>query len=361
MVNLAIAFGVFALVILAEWLHAKRIARAKYLAFGAAGRARRWTIVAPWARGLACAALAWGLLTLLRLDGAPVVVNTSEKPKRHLLLCLDVSPSMDLKDAGGDGKLARDTRARQVLRSMMERLDLATTRVSVVAFYTTAKPVVIDTWDLNVVSNILDGLPLEYAFKEGPTAMYSGVREAAALSAKWAKNSTTLVVISDGDTLPEVDAPRLPESISSVLVLGVGNPHRGTQIAGRSSKQDSSALKSLAARLKGTYFDANAHHLPTSLVNTMWLRGDKGERFIGEKTYALIAVGVGSGVIALLWPLLAAWGTPAASSAGSSSRKRAVSAAGSNHADDRGTRRVEATTSARNTNNSAGSLQGAGT
>ena len=38
------------------------------------------------------------------------------------------------------------------------------TRVTVVGFYTAAKPVVIEAFDLNVVSNVLNGLPLEHAF-----------------------------------------------------------------------------------------------------------------------------------------------------------------------------------------------------
>lgn len=306
MVNLWIALGVLVFVLGAEWLHRRRMRRLAYLAFGPRGRARGW---AEWTsrlgvRAVLAALAAWGLLTLLGVDGAPVAPVTQEKPKRRLLICLDVSPSMDLKDAGNDSKTARDTRARQALKSLLERLDLSSTRVSVVAFYTTAKPAVIDTWDLNVVNNLLDDLPLEYAFKEGPTSLYAGVRESFLLASKWPRNSTTLVIVSDGDTLPDTQAPRAPESISNVIILGVGDPYRGTSIAGRTSKQDASSLKALAARLRGTYFDANQRQLPTSVVRSLWSSQDEARAYPGERTLGLVATGVGGGGLALLWPLL---------------------------------------------------------
>ena len=294
----------------AEWLHTRRVHRARFLAFGPTGRARVWTRGVPVIRALGMATACWGLLTLLQFDGAPVKIDPISQPKRRLLIALDVSPSMGLKDAGPDSKTARDTRAREALKSILERLDLTTTRVSIVAFYTSAKPVVVDTWDLNIVANILDDLPLEYAFKEGPTAMYSGVREAAALAAKWPPNSTTLLVISDGDTIPEVEPPKMPAAISRVLVLGVGNPYRGVSIAGRSSKQDAAALKTLAARLKGTYVDVNQRHVPTSLVTGLWPLRAGDSRVPDNKTLAIIATTAGSTVLALAGPLLAFFGSP---------------------------------------------------
>lgn len=317
MVSLLVALGAIVLAGLAEWLHARRTRRIAWLAFGPrrvpqneGGLPRRWARSAPIVRAIAIGLLTWGLLTLLRLDGAPVAIDPRKASTRHLLIALDVSPSMTLKDAGADGRTPRDTRARQALKSIMDRLDLNSTRVSVVAFYTTAKPVVVDTWDLNIVANILDDLPLEYAFKEGPTAMYSGVREAAALAAPWPRSSTTLIVVSDGDTIPEVEPPKLPTSISRVLVMGVGDPHRGTQIAGRSSRQDAAALKTLAARLRGTYFDANTRHLPGSIVSALWFGTQSASAWPGEKTLALIALAVGGSALALLWPALAILGAP---------------------------------------------------
>ena len=81
-------------------------------------------------------------------------------------------------------------------------------RVSVVAFYSDARPVVIDTFDPEVVANILDDLPLEYAFKPGKTNLYEGVKTAGEVGKAWPVKSATLLLVSDGDTLPARETPR---------------------------------------------------------------------------------------------------------------------------------------------------------
>jgi Ca-activated chloride channel family protein len=187
---------------------------------------------------------------------------------------------------------------------------MTTTRVTVVAFYTSAKPVVVDTFDLEVVSNILEDLPLEHAFKEGMTNMYSGVREAARIAEAWPPGSAMLIVVSDGDTLPDSMPPTMPRSIVDALVIGVGNPHRGSQIAGRSSRQDAASLKQLAARLRGVYHDGNARHLPSSALANLRMLRNEGEQRVALRTVALAACGVGGLFVSGLSPLLAVLGMP---------------------------------------------------
>lgn len=294
----------------AELVHSRRVRRTRYLAFGSSGSERAWAKAAPVLRAVFTGLCAFGLATLAVLPSAASAPKPEDAPKKRLLICLDVSPSMRLKDSGSDGKQPRQIRANEVLRSLLKRIDLASTRVSVVAFYTTARPVVTDTWDLNIVTNILDDLPLEHAFKEGPTSLYAGVREAAAMADKWPARSTTLVVVSDGDTLPDTSAPKLPPSISSVLILGVGDPARGMAIAGRSSRQDTGALKALATRLRGSYWNVNSRHIPSAMLHEAWSahiqRGDANNR----RAVALACLAVGAGGLAALWPLLAAFGAP---------------------------------------------------
>ncbi len=84
--------------------------------------------------------------------------------ERHLLLVLDVSPSMRLQDAGPDGKLSRMKRAAAIMRSFFERTAIETYKISVIAVYTEAKPVVIATKDMDVIDNILGDLPMHHAF-----------------------------------------------------------------------------------------------------------------------------------------------------------------------------------------------------
>ncbi|MGQ0627966.1 MAG: vWA domain-containing protein [Phycisphaerales bacterium] len=298
------ALAVALIVLFAEWLHASRIMRVARLAFGAAGQPA-WTKALAPARVVGSGLVVWSLLTLLSIDGAAGELKKSALPDRHLILALDVSPSMYLADSGAEGKNPRRERAAEVMESILDRLDLSRTKVSVVAFYSTAKPVVIDTFDLNVVKNVIRGLPLEQAFKAGQTDMYSGVREAIKIAERWEPGSTTLVVLSDGDTLPEQLLPALPPSIGDALVIGIGNPFRGSDIAGRSSRQDAPSLKHLAARLRGEYHDGNALHLPTAVLRSLNMVTLRRSETPALRTLALIALALGATLLALISPALA--------------------------------------------------------
>jgi Ca-activated chloride channel family protein len=119
-----------------------------------------------------------------------------------------------------------------------------------------------------------------------------------------------LILLSDGDTVPATGMPTLPASISDVLVVGVGDPRAGTFIDGRQSRQDASALRQIATRLNGTYFDANEKHLPTDLLNRLTIipRVSPFEK-LTRREYALIACGAGATVLAFLPLLLRHFGT----------------------------------------------------
>src|SRR5436190_13755021 len=200
------ACAVVLLAVAAEHLHAQRCRRVAALAFGPTGRPALWARFAPLLRVAAIGAACWGLMTLLLLPPKAHRDAKANEPTpgeaRHLLLVLDVSPSMRLEDAGPDGKQSRRKRAGELLKSFFERVPIDLYRVSVVATYTEAKPVVIDTSDLEVVRNILDDLPMQYAFRAGPTNLFAGLEEAAKVAHPWRPGSATLVVLSDGDTVP---------------------------------------------------------------------------------------------------------------------------------------------------------------
>lgn len=296
------ALGVILLMALAEWLHARRCRRVARLAFGPTGQPREWTRYVPALRVISIGALAWGMTTLLLVG--PRAVRSDLIPEggyRHLVLALDVSPSMQLQDAGPGGQQTRAKRASDVLMSLFERVAIDQVRVSIVAFYTTAKPVVVDTFDMEVIKNCLNDLPLDIAFEPGKTALLEGVRQSAELAKPWQPESATLVVLSDGDTIPDSGTPELPRSIHRTLVLGVGDPRSGRYLDGHQSRQDVSTLRQLAGRLRGAYFDANEKHLPsnllTTLAKTLPLR-DTREK--GRRELALAAVGLGASLLAAL-------------------------------------------------------------
>ncbi|MBL8897681.1 MAG: VWA domain-containing protein [Planctomycetes bacterium] len=308
-----IAAGVAcALVLAADLLHARRASRIGRLLFGPSGRPRRWTLAAPVLRALACAALAWGVLTLLRVKPEESGPKSPEKQpiRHHLIVALDVSPSMDLKDAGPEGGQTRMERCAKVLGSILDRLELETTRVSVIAFYTGWKPVVVDTFDPEVIRNILEDLPLTHAFPAGKTNLYEGVRGAAEIAKAWPPDTATLLVVSDGDTLPDSALPVLPPSIGGVLVVGVGDIAKGLFIDGHVSRQNAPSLERLAARFAGHYHDGNRQHVPTKVLRDLseTLPPLKDEE-LGDREYALIALGCGAALLALLGPLLACFGS----------------------------------------------------
>ncbi len=230
---------------------------------------------------------------------------------RRLVLVLDVSPSMKLKDAGPNLDQRRDQRAADLLQSFFNRVHKERFRTSVVATFTGAKPVVQDTTDLEVVRNILTDLPLAQAFKAGPTNLNAGLKEAVNLAKPWPPGSTIILVVSDGgDPEPGVRLPPMPAAVSHVVVVGVGSPNTGKFIDGVLSRQDVSSLRQVAGQLTGTYHNGNENHLPTDLVQEMnQPPGGARKEPWTRREYALMAVAGGAGALALLPLLLSAFGT----------------------------------------------------
>ncbi len=286
----------------AELLHARRCRRIALLAFGPSARPALWARLAPLLRIAGLAALAWGLTTLLLLK--PKIHGAEEIPAseyRHLVLLLDVSPSMKLQDAGPTGKQSRAQRATDLLQSFFERVPIQRYRTTIVGVYNGAKPVVMETTDLEVVRNILTDLPMNYAFRPGPTDIFAGLEEAARIARPWPPGTATVVLLSDGDTVPASGMPRMPASVAHVLVVGVGDPQAGKFIEGHQSRQDVSTLRQVAVRLGGTYHNGNDKHLPTALLQRINLvRGKSIWQRLTPREYAMLACGAGASVLALL-------------------------------------------------------------
>ncbi len=301
----------FLIVSAAEALHARRCRRLAFLAFGPGRQPTPWARFAPSARVLAAAALTWGLVTLLLLP--PKVHQANELPdnqRQHLLILLDVSPSMKLVDAGPEELQSRTQRASSLMSSFFDRVPIEQYLISVVAFYNGAIPVVEDTKDMEVVRNIFDDLPMHYAFQVGQTDLFAGLDVASKIAQPWQPKSTILVVLSDGDTVPSTGMPKLPASIRDVLVVGVGDPQTGKFIDGRQSRQDASTLRQVAARLGGTYHNGNEKHLSSNLLADLTSSPGKG-RFeqLSRREYALLAAALGALTLALLPFLLHRFGT----------------------------------------------------
>ena len=297
--------GVFLLAAVAEWIHSLRIRRVATLAFGPRRRPAVWATCAPLLRVAAHSGLCWGLVTLLLLS--PKVHRGDIIPEnqyKHVVLILDVSPSMRLQDAGPDKDKSRMNRAQSVMESFFQRVAIQQYRITVVATYNGAKPVVVDTKDIEVVRNILSDLPMHYAFPSGKTDIFAGLAEAAAIAKNWNPKSTTFILVSDGDTVPATGMPKMPASVRDVLVIGIGDPVKGKFIDGKHSRQEVSTLRQIATRLGGVYHNGNEKHLSTDLLNQLTHTSSSGVLAqLTRREYALISCTISSITLALL-PLL---------------------------------------------------------
>ncbi len=306
-----VALAVLPLTMATEWLHSRRVARIARLAFGPEGRPARWAAAAPLLRCLSTTAVARSAATLALYDPVHVDDRPTRQASKQLLICMDVSPSMMLKDAGPSAeKISRAAWAGKVVQGILDRLDTETTRVTLFAFYTKALPIVQETFDKEVIRNALDGLPMYVAFEPGPTDMHQGVTKSLEFARVWAAGSAMLVVISDGDASANAAAVHVPDSIADAIVIGVGDPYRSTVINGHASRQDGDSLKQLAARLGGLYHNGNEKHLPSHVLDKLSLTSPRASMGVGLREAALVAGGTGASVLALLTPALVLFGRP---------------------------------------------------
>ena len=308
--HIIIAFAVLVFVGIAEWLHARRVARVARLAFGPSGRASRWTIVVAPSRTIAAALATWGLMFLVTYDPIEIDRKPAKIASNHLLVLLDVSPSMQLKDSGAEAQgISRAKRAGEVVQAVLDRLDMENTRISIVAFYTDALAIVQDTFDKEVIRNALDGLPMYTAFESGPTDLKKGLVKAFEIARLWPADSATLLIVTDGDVATGIPSV-IPSSIADTIVVGLGDPVKSSDVNGHASRQDTMGLRQLATRLGGFYHDGNRKHLPSDVVNSLTMIAPRVGGNWSVRDLALLAVGIGCSTLAFIGPLLTFFGRP---------------------------------------------------
>jgi Ca-activated chloride channel family protein len=119
-----------------------------------------------------------------------------------------------------------------------------------------------------------------------------------------------VLVVTDGDTVPATGLPKMPESVSGVLLVGVGDPTAGKFIDGHMSRQDVATLRQVALRAGGIYHDGNTKQVPTDALATLGMV--PRERLLDRlalRDYAILATVVGTVLLALLPGLLALAGS----------------------------------------------------
>ena len=306
--SILIALAVALVTALAEARHAARSRAVQRLAFGPSGGPHTWTRCVPGLRVVGCGLLAWGL-ALLALAEPELVEASSDNEAAELnpedvqrvILVLDVSPSMNVEDAGADQKLRRRDRVWEVIEGVLSRIAVSRTRFSVVVFFTSARPVVVDATDTQVVRNVLDNLPLVWSFEPGQTRLLSGLEEAGELAQDWPPKSTTIFLCTDGDTVDFREIPKLPRSICKVEILAVGDPLVASQVGAHNSRQQAAILRRLAAELGGTYHNVNQQHIASAaLADLARVPPPPPSAGLTTKDLARIAVALGALVLALL-------------------------------------------------------------
>ena len=298
----ALASGVFAA--FAEWLHHRRMQRLGRLAFGPDARACAWTAAAPVLRVVAFAGVVWSLVVLLGFDGSSRMRERNAAATRHLMVLLDVSPSMDLQDAGEGGKQTRRDRAAALLKSVMERANSDEIKITMACFYSDAMLLVRECADREVIWNFADNLPLHIAYRPGKTSLLKSLNTTAGYVKDFPRKSVTLLVLTDGDAVPDTGLQSMPSAVSDVLFVGVGNVARGTFLDGHLSRQDGASLSQVARRLGGHYHDGNLKNVPGELLRHLTASDQRTDHFqISLRTLAIITLALCMALICLL-PLL---------------------------------------------------------
>jgi Ca-activated chloride channel family protein len=292
------ALGALVLAGFAEWLHARRVRRLARLAFGPDESPRLWTALVPVLRVLALAGVVWGLVVLMAFDGSSRARERKAKVTRHLMVMLDVSPSMQLQDAGEGGASPRAAQAASLLKSVLDRAPGDEVRVSMACFYTDTMPLVTQCSDREVVMNFADNLPLHMAYRPGKTDLVKSLNTAGEMVKDFPRKSTTVLVLSDGDTVPDSGLKPMPSSVSTVIFAGVGDPMRGTFIDGHLSRQDNGSLSQLARRLGGQYHNGNRLHVPSEMLRRL-IAPDETESKVKINLRVLALIVLSSGAVLL--------------------------------------------------------------
>lgn len=297
----AVATGLAAAV--GEWAHARRVARTARLAFGLEGAPRRWTKLVPFLRVPALALLAWALVTLFSYDRALREGVEDATSKRRLLVLLDVSPSMYLGDAGERGDEPRRIRGYKVLKSVLDRMPDKNVLYTVAGFYTEARPMVKDCRERALVLHFAGETPFALTFEPGKSDLLKSLNKAGDLVKEHPAKSTTVIVISDGDSVPPKGLNPMPASVDKIYFFGVGDTAKGTSIDGHVSRQDRDSLSQLARRLGGEYHNVNKVRLPDEVVDAIARRATASGALHTDRRWLALVLTMLASVILCILPL----------------------------------------------------------
>ena len=297
---------------LAELWHLRRIGKIRWLAFGPNGQPAAWSWLAPVFRVVGLSLAVWGFASLWFVVQAEVHNKNEieENEYKHLVLVVDVSPSMRLKDAGPDGKTSRRQRASDILESLFNRIPMRQFKITLIAVYTDAKMLLEDSQDHEVVRYIMEEMPMWHAYKPGKTKLMTGIELASKVTKPWNPKSAYVLMLTDGDTVSAKGMPTMPASVIEFVVVGVGDSTSGSFIDGHQSRQDINTLRQVANRLRGVYHNGNRNHLTSQVVGKfVEQQREDAKQTWGRREYSLLAAVIGSAIFSMIPIMLHYFGT----------------------------------------------------
>jgi hypothetical protein len=261
--------GALLILIAAEAFHIRACVRQRDLLFHGCEIPWFWIGLLSAMRILGFILLLVGTSQLWRESMHPAKANTlpTIDENDRLLILLDASLSMDLRDAGPEGDISRGERAAEIIQELVLGGGRGAPRTTLVVFAETALPLAVDTNDWNVIRHSLNNRNLsEFLFKGRKTTIGAVVSQTLKeFAGKWPPRSTVLVLITDGDSDDPVRGVPLPRSIRRTLVIGVGS-EEGRPIGNFQSRHDERVLREMARELGGTYYNGTRELVPAAAL-----------------------------------------------------------------------------------------------
>jgi Ca-activated chloride channel family protein len=197
---------------------------------------------------------------------------------------------------------------REVVEGILQRVS-GNLRFGVIGFYTDSLPVVMEARDPELVRNVFNGLPLTYAMPVGQTDLGTAINRTLEIVEDFPKSSTRMIILTDGDSIPLAPINPRPASMREVLVLGVGNPKKGSFIDGHQSRQEADTLQRVATSMLGVYHDVNDKHLATEALGDLVVPLALPHQGLTLAQWAVLAMVLGAIINALIPVALEYFGT----------------------------------------------------
>ena len=167
---------------------------------------------------------------------------------------------------------------------------------------------VMTTMNILETKGFLEKTRDDRAFRYTPTRSRHQV--VGAMVKDFPRKSTTVLVLTDGDTVPDSGLKPMPSAVSEIIFAGVGNASRGTFIDGHLSRQDNASLSQLARRLGGHYHNGNTKQVPSEMLRRLVAPDEYEEKLkMSLRSLAIIALVSSAGVLCLLPVLLEYFGS----------------------------------------------------